>query len=53
MRNILIIGLMFIYILLGIVDFKNHNIATGISAFLLAVVNGLLFFAGGGNDSLS
>lgn len=52
MRNILIIGLIFIYVLLGITDIKNHNIATGISAFLLAVVNGLLFFVGGGNDNL-
>lgn len=47
MRTIIIISLIVVYILLGIVDIKNHNIATGISAFLLAVVNGLLFFAGG------
>ena len=46
MRTVLIIGLILVYIILGIVDFKNHNISTGISAFLLAVVNGLLFFAG-------
>lgn len=46
MRTILIIGLILIYIMLGIVDLRNHNIATSISAFLLAVVNGLLFFAG-------
>jgi hypothetical protein len=32
--------------MLGIVDLKNHNISTGISAFLLAAINGLLFFAG-------
>jgi hypothetical protein len=46
MRTILIIGLILIYIMLGIVDLKNHNISTGISAFLLAAVSGLLFFAG-------
>ena len=47
MRITLIIGLILVYIMLGIVDLKNHNISTAISAFLLAVVNGLLFFAGG------
>jgi len=46
MRTTVIIGLILIYIILGIVDIKNHNILTGISAFLLAAVNGLLFFAG-------
>lgn len=46
MRTILIIGLILVYIILGVVDLKNQNIATGISAFLLAAVNGLLFFAG-------
>jgi len=44
MRTIIIIGLILIYIILSIIDFKNHNIATGIAAFLLAIVNGLLFF---------
>lgn len=48
MRTGTVISLIIIYIVLGIVDIKNHNIATGLSAFLLAVVNGLLFFAGGG-----
>jgi len=47
MRTALIIGLILVYIILGIVDLKNQNISTGISAFLLAAVNGLLFFAGG------
>lgn len=47
MRNIVIIGLILIYVVLGIVDLKAHNISTAISAFLLAIVNGLLFFAGG------
>ena len=47
MRTVLIVGLISVYVILGVVDFRNHNIATGISAFLLAVVNGLLFFAGG------
>ncbi len=47
MRTALIIGLISAYVVLGIVDFRNHNIATGISALLLAIVNGLLFFAGG------
>jgi len=46
MRTALIIGLILIYAILGIVDLKNQNISTGISAFLLAIVNGLLFFAG-------
>ena len=46
MRTAVIIGLILIYVMLGIIDIKNHNISTGISAFLLAVVNGLLFFAG-------
>ena len=45
MRAVVIIGLILIYIILGIIDIKNHNISTGISAFLLAIVNGLLFFA--------
>jgi len=47
MRTILIVGLILIYVILGIVDLKGHNVSTGISAFLLAAVNGLLFFAGG------
>uniref|UniRef100_A0A6M3J8E6 Uncharacterized protein n=1 Tax=viral metagenome TaxID=1070528 RepID=A0A6M3J8E6_9ZZZZ len=47
MRTGLIVGLIIVYVVLGIVDLRNHNIATGISAFLLAVVNGLLFFTGG------
>lgn len=47
MRTGLIVGLIIVYVVLGIVDLRNHNIATGISAFLLAAVNGLLFFAGG------
>lgn len=47
MRTALIIGIILAYILLGIVDLKNHSMATSISAFLLAIVNGLLFFAGG------
>jgi len=46
MRTALIIGLILIYTVLGIVDLRNQNISTGVSAFLLAVVNGLLFFAG-------
>lgn len=46
MRFYLIIGLILVYITLGIVDFKGRNIATGTSAFLLAIVNGLLFFTG-------
>jgi len=47
MRTGLIVGLIIVYVALGIVDLRNHNIATGMSAFLLAVVTGLLFFAGG------
>lgn len=47
MRTILIGVLILTYIVLGFVDLKNHNTATSISAFLLAAVNGLLFFAGG------
>jgi hypothetical protein len=47
MRIFLIIGLILVYIMLGIVDLKNQSIATGMSAFLLAIVNGLLFFVGG------
>ena len=46
MRTALIVGLILVYIMLGIIDLKNQNISTGISAFLLAVVNGLLFFVG-------
>lgn len=46
MRTTVIIGLILVYVTLGIIDIKNHNISTGISAFLLAAVNGLLFFAG-------
>jgi hypothetical protein len=47
MRTAVIIGLILVYVILGIIDIKNHNISTGVSAFLLAAVNGLLFFAGG------
>ena len=47
MRTAVIIGLILVYIVLGIIDIKDHNISTGISAFMLAAVNGLLFFAGG------
>lgn len=47
MRTYLIIGLIVVYVLLGIVDIRSHNISTGIAAFGLALVNGLLFFAGG------
>lgn len=47
MRTILIVSLIVVYILLGIVDIKDHNIATGIAALSLAAANGLLFFAGG------
>jgi len=47
MRTAVIIGLILTYVMLGIIDIKNHNISTGVSAFLLAAVNGLLFFAGG------
>lgn len=50
MRLYLIISLIIVYVLLGIVDIKNYNIGTGISAFLLAIVNGILFFAGVNND---
>lgn len=46
MRTAVIIGLILAYIVLGIVDLRNQNISTGISAFLLAAVSGLLFFAG-------
>jgi len=46
MRTVLIMGLILVYIMLGIIDLKNQSISTGISAFLLAAVNGLLFFAG-------
>ena len=45
-RTILIICMIVSYLLLGIVDLKNHNTSTGIAAFLLAIVNGLLFLAG-------
>ena len=47
MRTILIVSLIVVYVLLGIVDIKSHNISTGIAAFGLALINGLLFFAGG------
>lgn len=47
MRIVLIVSLIVVYVLLGILDIKNHSFATGISAFGLALVNGLLFFAGG------
>jgi len=47
MRTAVIVGLILVYVVLGVIDIKNHNISTGISAFLLAAVNGLLFFAGG------
>ena len=47
MRTTIIIGLILVYVALGVVDLKDRNISTAIAAFLLAVVNGLLFFAGG------
>ena len=46
LRIVLILCIMTSYLLLGIVDLKNHNTSTGIAAFLLAIVNGLLFFTG-------
>ncbi len=47
MRTVLIVSLIVVYVLLGIVDIKSYNIPTGIAALGLALVNGLLFFAGG------
>lgn len=47
MRTYLIIGLISVYIILGIVDIRSHNFSTGIASLGLALVNGLLFFAGG------
>ncbi len=47
MRTVLIVSLIVVYVLLGIIDIKNHSMSTGIAAFGLALVNGLLFFAGG------
>lgn len=48
MRYSLIIILMLVYVLIGLHDSINdRNLLTGISAFLLAIVNGLMFFAGG------
>lgn len=47
MRTYLIVGLIAIYIILGIVDIKGNNLSTGIASLGLALVNGLLFFAGG------
>ena len=47
MRTVLIVSLIVVYVLLGVVDIRGHNISTGIAAFGLALVNGLLFFAGG------
>lgn len=47
MRTYLIIGLMVVYIILGVVDIRSHNLSTGFASLGLALVNGLLFFAGG------
>ena len=47
LRTVLIISLIVVYIVLGIVDIKGHNLSTGIASLGLAGVNGLLFFAGG------
>lgn len=47
MRTYLIISLITAYILLGIVDIRGHNFSTGVASLGLALVNGLLFFAGG------
>ena len=47
MRTYLIITLIVVYCVLGVVDVKGHNLSTGIASFGLALVNGLLFFAGG------
>ena len=46
-RTYLIVGLIILYIILGIVDIRGQNISTGIASLGLALVNGLLFFAGG------
>lgn len=47
MRTYLIIGLIVVYIVLGIVDIRSYNFSTGLASLGLAFVNGLLFFAGG------
>ena len=46
LRIALIVSLMTAYVALGCVEIKNNSASTGIAAFLLAIVNGLLFFAG-------
>lgn len=46
LRFALVVCMIVVYLMLGCVDLKNHNTSTGIAAFLLAIVNGLLFFAG-------
>ncbi len=46
-RTVIIVILIFVYLILGVYDVTHKNIATGIASLLLAVVNGLLFFAGG------
>ena len=47
MRTYLIIALIIVYCVLGVVDLRGHNLSTGMASFGLALVNGLLFFAGG------
>jgi len=48
MRTGLIVILMVVYVILGLYDiFIGRNIQTGIPALMLAVINGMLFFAGG------
>ena len=39
----LVVGLIIIYIVLGIIDMKNGNMMTGIASLGLSLVNGCLF----------
>lgn len=40
----LVIGLIIIYIVLGVIDIKNGNMLTGVASLGLSLVNGCLFF---------
>lgn len=47
MRKIIIVSIVVLFVTLGVLDLKESKYLTGVSAILLAIVNGLLFIAGG------
>lgn len=42
----LVVCMILMFIAIGIIDIRNKNITTGMIAFLLSIVHGLIFFTG-------